>query len=268
MADLTTLLAKFLEDLYAGSITLTGDVSAATLTLGGDVVLSRGAANRLDLATGDSLYLVGGGLGVGVVPPGSGNIQVNGSMAAGGAGYIYWNARAALASPADGQLEVTNNAASTAASLGLGPSASATSTRTLVKKVTGIADNSATDVATVTIPNGNHAATIRVTILSSNGSTDAFESSRTALGQVVLARTTGVATVATAATLTLATIATVGGGATHTLAYGATAMVGAVGATQTFTITVTIDDSGNTGSNQAVVLLELINAEASGVTIA
>jgi len=61
MADLTTLLAKFLEDLYAGSITLTGAVSAATLTLGGDVTLSRGSANRLDLASGDSFNMVGGG---------------------------------------------------------------------------------------------------------------------------------------------------------------------------------------------------------------
>ena len=39
-----------------------------------DVSLSRGAANRLDLATGDSFYIVGGGLGVGVSPPGSGQV--------------------------------------------------------------------------------------------------------------------------------------------------------------------------------------------------
>jgi hypothetical protein len=60
MADLTTLLAAFLEDLYAGSITLSGNVSASTLTLGADVVLSRGAANRLDLASGDSFNIVSG----------------------------------------------------------------------------------------------------------------------------------------------------------------------------------------------------------------
>lgn len=144
----------------------------------------------------------------------------------------------------------------------------ATSAARIVLKKTGIADNTATDVITVTVPNGNHAAAIRLTILSSNGSTDAFESSRCAEGCVVLARTTGVDTVAAAAALTLAQIATVGSGATHTLAYGVSSMTGAAGATQTFTIQLTIDDSGNLGSNQAVVLAELLNAEASGVTMA
>ena len=104
--------------------------------------------------------------------------------------------------------------------------------------------------------------------LSSNGSTDAFESSRTAQGLVVLARTTGLNVVATAAALADAAIATVSGGATHTLAYGLSTITGAVGATNTFTIRVTIDDSGNTGSNQVVVYAELFNAEATGVTIA
>ena len=39
-------------------------------------------------------------------------------------------------------------------------------------------------------------------------------------------------------------------------------------ATQTFTVNVTIDDSGNLGSNQIVVVAEVVNAEATGVTIA
>lgn len=145
---------------------------------------------------------------------------------------------------------------------------SATSLHTLPVKKTGIADNTATDVITVTVPNGNHAGTIRLTFLSSNGSTDAFESSRTATGLVVLARTTGANVVATAVALADAGIATVSGGETHTLAYDLSSISGAVGATNTFTIRVTIDDSGNLGSNQVVVLAELINAEASGVTMA
>ena len=45
-------------------------------------------------------------------------------------------------------------------------------------------------------------------------------------------------------------------------------IAGAAGASNTFTITVTIDDSGNLGSNQVVVLAELINAEATGITFA
>lgn len=151
-------------------------------------------------------------------------------------------------------------------SLGGAAGAVTTSTR-LVKKVTGIADNTATDVLTVTIPNANHAATIKITLLSSNGSTDAFESSRTAEGAVVVARTTGANAVAAAAALTLTQIATVAAGATHTLAYSVSAISGAVGASNTFTVQVTIDDSGNLGSNQVVVLAEIINAEATGITI-
>ena len=144
----------------------------------------------------------------------------------------------------------------------------ATSKDSLLLKKTGIADNTATDVITVTVPNANHAAAIRLTLLSSNGSTDAFESSRVAMGLIVVARTTGANAVAVVAALALAQIATVAAGATHTLAYGVSAISGAVGATNTFTIQVTIDDSGNLGSNQVVVLAELLNAEATGVTMA
>lgn len=149
-----------------------------------------------------------------------------------------------------------------------GAAAAATACRKLVKKVTGIADNTATDVLTVTIPNANHAAVVRLLLLSSNGSTDAFESSRTASGSVVIARTTGANAVAAASAIDAAQIATVSGGATHTLAYGVSAISGAVGATNTFTIQVTIDDSGNLGSNQVVVFAELLNAESTGITIA
>lgn len=144
----------------------------------------------------------------------------------------------------------------------------ATSSAALTKKVTGIGDNSAATVLTVTVPNANHAAAIRLVLLSSNGSTDAFESARCAEGLIVITRTSGVATVAVVATLALAQIATVAAGATHTLAYGVSAIAGGNTATQTFTVTVTIDDSGNLGSNQVVVLAELLNAEASGITMA
>src|SRR5688572_15443217 len=154
-------------------------------------------------------------------------------------------------------------------SIGLGGAAgAATTSHRLIKKVTGIADNSATTLLTVTVPNANHAASIQLTILSSNGSTDAFETARTTSWAVVLTRTTGAATVAVASAVALSQIATMAAGATHTIAVGVSAISGAVGATQTFTITVTIDDSGNVGSNQAVVAAEVINAEATGVTIA
>ena len=161
----------------------------------------------------------------------------------------------------------TTDITATAVSTGAAPAAS-TGLRAITKKITGIADNTATDVLTITIPNGNHAASIRLMMLSSNGSTDAFESSRCASGMVVVARTTGVNAVATAATISDTAISTVAAGATHTLAYDLGAISGAVGATNTFTIRVTIDDLNNTGSNQLTLFAELLNSEASGITIA
>lgn len=156
-----------------------------------------------------------------------------------------------------------------AASFYLGAVEAAASSYTKrIYTVTGIDDNSATNVITVTVPNANHVAAIHLKILSMNGGADAFESARIGTGTIVLARTTGANVVAAAATLTLTGIATVSGGATHTLAYGVTSITGAVGATNTFSITLTIDDSGNLGSNKAIIVAELINSEGTGVTMA
>lgn len=52
-----------------GSGTALGWSSNANPTLSGsDTILSRGAANRLDLATGDSFYVVSGGVGIATAP--------------------------------------------------------------------------------------------------------------------------------------------------------------------------------------------------------
>lgn len=145
----------------------------------------------------------------------------------------------------------------------------ATSKNQLLIKKTAIADNTATDLITVTVPNGEHAAAIRLTFLASLGTgTDTFESSRCAEGMVVLARKTGVNVVGATATLTLEQIATTSGGGTLTLAYDLGSVSGAVGATNTFTIRATLVATGTITDLQCVVLAELINAEASGVTIA
>jgi hypothetical protein len=137
-----------------------------------------------------------------------------------------------------------------------------------INKKTGIADNTATAVFTVTVPNANHAACIRVIALGSSGSTDAFESSAVLEGQIVVARTTGANAVVTAAAAALTGTATVAAGAALTsFAYGVSAVAGAAGASNTFDITVTINDSGNLGSNQCVMYLEAMNAESSGLTI-
>lgn len=139
----------------------------------------------------------------------------------------------------------------------------------IVVKKTGIADNTATDILTVTVPNGNHAAALRVLLLGSLGTgTDTFESSRVAQGTIVLARQTGANVVATAVALTNAGIATVATGGTLTLAYAVSAITGAVGAVNTFTVTVTLVKTGTITDLQCVAFVELLNAEASGVTMA
>lgn len=335
-------------------------LSVDTITLDStndDVSLSRGAANRLDLASGDSLNLVAGELSLaqgtittdlnaisstatwnaGAVAFTAWELNVTNTASAGtsnlidlqvggttqfkvrldgqttindnfflpAVGYVSFTGRSAFRSSADGIINLFNNAqtdftrinfggttssfpglsrngatietkladdsayaAHTASIFNIGGAAAvATSAQKVIKKVTAIADNTATAVFTVTIPNANHAAAIKCTFLSSNGSTDAFESSRVATGHVVVARTTGANAVTTAATIDDAAIATVAAGATHLLTYGVSAVSGAAGASNTFTIQVTIDDSGNLGSNQVVAIAEIINSEATGVTI-
>ena len=195
------------------------------------------------------------------------NIYAGSSVYAGAASSVGWAGRSSFSSGADGTITAGNAAFDGFTRLNLGPAGAATTTSKLLKKVTAIADNTATTVFTVTIPNANHAASIKLRFLSSNGSTDAFESSRTAEGTVVIARISGAATAATAVAISDAAIATSGTN-THTLAYSVTAMTGDVSATQTFEIQVTIDDNGNVGGNQVVAIAEVLNAEATGVTIA
>ena len=67
-----------------GTLDVTGAVVLdSTLQIGADVVLSRGAANRLDLASGDSLHLVSGSIGVGVAPPTGNALRALGSIFSG-----------------------------------------------------------------------------------------------------------------------------------------------------------------------------------------
>jgi hypothetical protein len=150
-----------------------------------------------------------------------------------------------------------------------GITGTSTTVHAFTKKVTGIADNVATDVLTITVPNASHAAALRLMFISSNGGADAFESSRAAQGMVAFQRTTGVVATAAADTLSQNVIATGGGGAaTHTFAYAVSTVTGAAGDSNSFTVTVTINDSGGSGDNQVAVFVELLNAETSGITIA
>lgn len=139
------------------------------------------------------------------------------------------------------------------------------------KQVTAIADAAATAVLTVTVPNAAHAAVIPVVIMSSlgaGGAVGAFECTGTAYGQIVVTRTAGLAAVATAVALSNAGSACVAGATTIATAYAVTAMVGANSVAQTFTMTVTITKGGGSSANhQVVVQADLLNANASGITV-
>lgn len=148
-----------------------------------------------------------------------------------------------------------------------GNAGAAASTRRLIISPKACADNTATDLVTVTVPNANHSAVVRIYLLGRSAGTDAYESSRFAEGAVVLARLSGGDTVAAAATLALAQIATTSGGDTFTLAYGVSAIAGLSSATQTFTITVTLNSVGNQACS-CMAVVEVINEATAGVTVA
>lgn len=142
-------------------------------------------------------------------------------------------------------------------------------TGTLVARKTGIANNTATDIITVTVPNGNHNAAIFLDIMAHLGTgTDASESTRVATGVITICRQTGATTVAVASTLAQTAIATSAGGGTLTLAYGVSAISGAVGATNTFTIQVTLVVTGTITDHVCMMFARSLNSYASGITMA
>lgn len=145
-----------------------------------------------------------------------------------------------------------------------------TSTK-ILKSVTAIADATATDVLTVTVPNAAHSGTLRVTLtgsLGAGGAIGANEATGSISYDFAIARTAGVATVVGASTAYGSTTASVAGGATITITAAASGMTGAVGATQTFTVQATITKgSGSSAAHTCVVNAEIINANATGITI-
>lgn len=142
----------------------------------------------------------------------------------------------------------------------------------LSKLTTGIADATGTAIFTVTVPNGPQAAMIELSVLASlgaGGAVGAFEASAVAFGMIAVARTAGLATVATAVALSNTGSAAVAGATTITLAYAVSAVAGGNGATQTFTINVTITKgAGSSANHQALAVAAITNAVGGGVTIA
>ena len=134
-------------------------------------------------------------------------------------------------------------------------------TRLTVRK-TSIADNTATDIVTITVPNANHAAAIRVFGLANFDNCNyaqsfSFEGS--------LARGAGSPTDKAFSSVT--TTENAGITPNFTIAAAGSANTGGNSATQTFDLQLTIDTSDGSSSN-ATIMIELINFNDSGITMA
>jgi hypothetical protein len=137
--------------------------------------------------------------------------------------------------------------------------------RTVSKLLTGMADATFIDLATVNVPNAIHGAGVRVTLCGTLGDGDS-----TQIGQFHggISRIAGAATKCTfGAILTAGT--TAGATANAAVAIQASSISGANGATQTFTIQGKVTRSAGAASNHVLLAqIELLNNFASGVTIA
>jgi hypothetical protein len=142
----------------------------------------------------------------------------------------------------------------------------------LLKAVTSIADNTATAAITVTIPNAAHSAMLNLKLagsLGAGGAIGANEANASIEYNIAIARTAGLATVATISSAFGSASSSVAGAATITISAAASSLTGANSAQQTFTVNVTIArGSGSSTNHTCLVCAELLNANASGITIA
>lgn len=162
-------------------------------------------------------------------------------------------------------------AAGRSVTFGGAPAAAATVTRNR-KATTAIANNTATTVATITVPNAAHSVAIVFTVVGSlgaGGAIGANEASASNSYVVTIARTAGVNAVGAISSAYGAAASAVAGAATVTSALTLAAVAGAVGATNTIDVQVTIVRSGGSSTNHtALVKWEILNANAAGVTVA
>lgn len=148
----------------------------------------------------------------------------------------------------------------------------ATSRAEINKTVTAFTDGVAKTVFTLTIPNAAHSATYEITVcgaIGAGGAIGADEASATNKYQVTIARTAGVNAVAGISAAFGASTAAVAGATTVTCTAALAAVSGAVGATNTIDIQATITKGGGSSDNHTcVATASLLNANASGITIA
>jgi hypothetical protein len=181
-------------------------------------------------------------------------------------------ASAGLVTDANKALDILR--ATTELSIGGTGVAGAASVETrITKAVTAFTDATAKDVFTVTVPNAAHAAVIEVDllgVLGAGGAIGAGEATRNVKYHIVLARTAGVNVVAGVSSAIGGAEAHVAGGdAITSVVATLSAITGAVGASNSFTIKVAITRSGAGATNHTLVAsARVLNQNATGVTIA
>lgn len=153
-----------------------------------------------------------------------------------------------------------------------GSAGAAAEVNRITKKVTAIANNSATAVLTITIPNAAHSAYIMVHLdgaLGAGGAIGAYEAGAGITYGVKIQRTAGVNAVAAIATADASSGSTaVAGAATCTVTAAMSSVSGAVGAVNTFTVNVTIArGSGSSDNHTCAVFAWIMNQNATGVTL-
>ena len=145
----------------------------------------------------------------------------------------------------------------------------------LVKKqkiMTAIVDATFTPTFTVTVPNAKHSAILRVTYfgqLGAGGAIGAGEAAGAISYDYSIVRTAGVAVVAVQSTAYASTVTLVAGAGTIAILGQVSAISGAVGVANTFTVDIKITKgSGSSDNHTAVVVAELLNANTTGITFA
>jgi hypothetical protein len=155
--------------------------------------------------------------------------------------------------------------------LGGAPGGATTATRG-TKAVTAIPNNTATTVLTITVPNTAQRAVVRVTAqgaLGAGGAIGAGEATASNSYDIGIVRTAGVNAVANISSAYGATACAVAGAATCTAALTVAAVSGAVGATNTFSVQITVVRSGGSSDNHTATLeYTVLNTGASGITVA
>lgn len=203
---------------------------------------------------------------------GATTITSTSDVMAGAAAYLGFTGRAAVSSPSDGRLKLSNAAGTAFSDLFYGAQAGATTSHRIQKAIAAIVDNTDTAVFTVTVPNGAHSAMVRCILVGSlgaGGAVGANEASQSVAYDIAIARTAGVATVATASSVYGSANSAVAGAATITVVGSVSAMTGAVGDPQTFSIYVKVTKGGGASDNHTcVAIAEILNANATGISIA